>query len=541
LVRLDVDGRHEALTLPGDSCGIVDDPLVVVCDGTFHARDGAGWRELASGFLGEVRYVAIGPGDIVWVLDDVGALWRGAAGGWVSQALPGPALEPFAIAATPDGSVWVGGASGLDRLIDGAWRRYAAPEVGDADLSSLDVAPDGTLWGIGIAWGATFPPGDRIIAVQLVGDRFTAFEVPIDPASAFGMSPVITASATGVYASVWGALYRFTGSGFEPVDPGPAKRLESVSSIAVDGAGVALVVAGDVGAVDHEPVVYRVADGYEIVGDLGPTYLRTGPDGTVWAIAPSGPQRWTGTRFEPLGPPIGLAAAALGRLPAFAVGPDGMPYLAVGRTCVEDVEGTPVCDTTGERVAHLEGGAWVELPPHPGQASGIEWIAVAPDGAVWVSTGSDADTVDLARFAAGAWQAVTLPERAAGAAPVAAVHGLAFGQGGAVWAVFELEELPDFEWAKVVGRLDGEAWTVYESVDGQGLTAGRGTAYRDVIVGRDGTVWTNSREGIARFDGERWEWAIEGLSGLANLTLGADGSIWAGGRGVYRLTVAEDR
>jgi hypothetical protein len=535
LLRLDGEGIREVRPEPADGCGVRAGSILVVCDGTFFVPDGAAWRGITTPFSGEIRHASIGPGDVVWVLDDADTLWRGTPSGWVAEPLPvARGWDVYGLLASSDGSLWVAGVGGFDRLIEGAWRHYGSDEFGTLDLYDIVESPDGTIWGIGIEPATSYPPGDRIIAVRYIDDRFTRHEVPIAPGTGFGSGPSIGASAAAVYATVWGALARFDGTGFTLLDPGPPRRFESVSSIAVDGSGRAYVVAGEPGT-ELDPIVGRPTDGgLEQLDGVAAGGVRVGPDGSVWTLSSDGPMRYTGERFETIGPPLDLASDHLGWLPPFAIGSDLMPYVAVGRDCAEDQDGTIVCDGGDERVAHLEGGAWIDLPAHPGQTAGIKRLEVAPDRSVWVITGADADTAGLARYRDGGWQAVDLP-----AIGVSQVVGIAPEADGRVWVTFRTQELPDDEWVKVVGRLSDGEWTLFDLVEGEAMTGGRGGSHGDLIVGRDGTVWTIAREGIARFDGERWAWAVKDMPGLAHLTLGADGSIWAAGNGVHRLVKAD--
>ena len=167
-------------------------------------------------------------------------------------------------------------------------------------------------------------------------------------------------------------------------------------------------------------------------------------------------------------------------------------------------------------------------------------MAIAPDGAIWVVTGSDAGTLGLARFRDPDWDVVSLPEARSG--EVVGVTGLAFDRAGSAWLRVAIDDGTDGRVRLAVARSTDGTWVLEDHLGGAplGLVAVDDTGMPlpidgDVVIGRDGAVWVNGTDGIARFIDGRWDWPVEGVPGLDHLTVGGDGSIWAAGIGAHRL------
>ena len=536
--------QHEAIALPADTCSLWDAGgklLAASCDGAIARSDGTGWTPVAPASPVRIQRLAMVDREgSIWViaLDDADrqSLWRLTAGEWVAQGASGSLdFDLQTIAETPDGAVWVAGEGGLARYDGTLWRRFSADEVGTPNIRELVVAPDGTLWGIGVDW-AIGTRGDRIVAVRYSGGTFTTFEVPVALGTGVGEGPSIAATADGVFASTWGALSRMDRDRFVIIDPGPDKRLESVDSVAVDALGRAWVLAGE-----RESslgfVMGRVVEGrYEEVVEGPGAGLTNQPDGTVWMATTVGPARLGGDRFAPVGPDLDISpwsSLVFGTgMPPYAVAPDGTPYVLTGTGPCR--QGRPIfCSAANEVIERLREGAWETLPAAPGAPTGTSELAVAPDGALWIVTGRS-DRIGLARFHDGRWESLPLPDR-----PIDRIQSLAFEPDGVAWAGLALDaaEYCDTCWNLGVGRFENGQWTIFDRVGEQEFGFARETA-GTVVVARDGTVWANTTSGIARFDGRAWNWAANDATGIRVLTLGADGSIWGAGVGVHRLTVA---
>lgn len=541
------DGQqHEAISLPADTCSLWDsdgDLLATSCAGAMARHDGAAWTAVAPpGPVSIQRLAAVVRGGSIWViaLDDAGrqSLWALTAGEWVAQGASGSLdFDLRTIAETPDGAVWVAGEGGLARYDGTRWQRFSAEDVGTPNITELAVAPDGTLWGIGIDWAIGIGTrGDRIVAVRYSGGTFKRFEVPVADETGFVEGPSIAATAGGVFASTGGALNRIDGDRFVIIDPGPAKRLESIDSVAVDALGRAWVLAGERTS-SLGFVMGRVVEGrYEEVVEGAGAGLTNQPDGSVWMATTVGPARLGADRFAPVGPNLDISpwSSLVFRtgMPPYAVAPDGTPYVLTGTGPCR--QGRPIfCSAAKEAILRLREGGWETLPPAPGAPSGTSEMAVAPDGALWIVTGR-ADRIGLARFHDGRWESLPLPDR-----PIRGLRSISFAPDGVAWVATSLDPIESCDtcWNLGVGRFENGQWTIFDRVGEQEFGFGNETA-GTVVVARDGTVWASTTRGIARFDGRSWNWAADDATGIWQLTVGADGSIWGAGVGVHRLTVA---
>jgi ligand-binding sensor domain-containing protein len=326
----------------------------------------------------------------------------------------------------------------------------------------------------------------------------------------------IAATPVGVFASVQGTLLTLADDHFEVVDAAAPPGLQDIDSLAVDAQGSTWVL------VRSSRTLGRIVNGAyepETLSIVPGSALRIGPDGRLWMATRIGPQRLVGERFEPVGSPLSISPSA-----PYAVGPDGTPYTVSNR-----------------RIVRLVGNTWEELPPHPGAGAGISNIAVAPDGAVWVATEEGPDGYGLARYADGRWNVVPPPVQTV--QPVYGISGIAVDARGTAWVRFVLhhERYGDLV-TLAIGRLSDGTWTLDHEIEGTALGGARkgrdwhqAEGYDDVVVDGSGTVWINGTNGIARYNDGLWGWALEGVPGQSDLTLGADVSLWAGGVGVHHL------
>lgn len=280
-------------------------------------------------------------------------------------------------------------------------------------------------------------------------------------------------------------------------------------------------------------------------------------DGTVWATARGDPgiRRYDGSEWSS------------------HTRDDGLPHNEVLSLAVAD---GVLWAGTDQGLARFAGGEWTAFDdelPH----SRVTSVATAADGAVWAVTGEGGGpSGGLARLADGEWTVWNRYEDfsdgrildvATGAdggvwlmlEDVAAADEHEFGghrllrrdgdgwvvvadndalprgelvaftvdAGGAPWAGFRRRS-DERSYETVVGRFDGQAWTIEVAENelpgtAQGLTAdGRGR------------VWAATTAGVARLTEGRWRLSVTGegpaSNALASLAV-RDGTVWAGSLG----------
>jgi hypothetical protein len=198
-------------------------------------------------------------------------------------------------------------------------------------------------------------------------------------------------------------------------------------------------------------------------------YIAIGADGSIWITVndmntTTNLSKWNGTAW------VAQSLPSTGTY-RVAVAPDGSPW-------VECVAQGP---THGERIYHLVGGTWVQLPSYARD------IAVGTDGSVWIieTTEDDLHYVGISKLSADGtkWEQTTpLINRDP--------HRIAVAPDGAPWVA----DFPGFHGAGI-HRLNGTAW---EQVPG-GPAA-------DISIGADGSVWIIDGWNIAASYWTGFEW-----------------------------------
>jgi ligand-binding sensor domain-containing protein len=224
---------------------------------------------------------------------------------------------------------------------------------------------------------------------------------------------------------------------------------------------------------------------------------------------------------------------------AIAVAPDGAVWVSMSE--YGDEHGTtPVSHGTG--VARFtgttsDGKTWTTYTTQDGLPSNwVGPIAVAPDGTVWFGTASGATRfTDPAANTGdgGTWTTYAVDDGLAGE-----VQAIAIAPDGAVW-------FGAFGGVSRIFSTGGtEIWTTYTTEDGLPEDLIWETAVvNGIAVAPDGVVWVGTdHNGVSRFDGKTWTTYTED-DGLANNTVNAvavapDGTVWVGTHsGVSRFAI----
>ena len=536
LILFDDGQLKESLAVPASVCGFARDPDLVMlhCDDDV-ARPGAPLRSvtLAGGPPPGFATVDGSGGAIYGFARAAGLLWQLEDGSWIQRPYPGrlDIREPVATTTGSDGSFWVAVGHGLVHFDGQSWQESSPGRAGE--IASLAVAADGTLWGAG--WGSADGP----VAFSYEGNAFTTYALPIAPSPRPMLAPGIAMGTSDVFATGSGALYRLVDDAFQLIDGGPptAGPIQGVSghpdqSVAVD-------TSGRIWIADETELGRFVGDTYEMSTQEPSGPLVSAPDGSVWMGGPVGPLKLTGEEFELVGPPLEQTPELPFRhqVPPFAVSPHGIPYTLIGTGPCETAVRS--CQSQDERVVRLVDGSWQELPPHQGIEGGVAILAVAPDGAVWVATGRNDREPTIARYVDGQWELMPLPP-----GPLSGVRSIAFAPDGAIWFSFLREPdrtpggCPGSCFLLGAGRLDGDEWTVFDWAEENSpisAVAVQGLLFGDIVVSPDSTAWLSSKAGTLRLVGDDWDWALR-MYGLSRLTVAPDGSVWAAGTGLHRLT-----
>jgi hypothetical protein len=213
----------------------------------------------------------------------------------------------------------------------------AATGVGsDGLFLGIAPAPGGGVY-LSVGLGEWSSPGGAVAAYHLEGAAAT----PLGQVSPPGVRAFDGLVATGADGVPWVAhvqvdagaaalrVARRAGTAWEQVGPLlPCPDADCrLFGLAVAGEAPFLEATGLEGALSHR--TYRLADGAwtsaagAAVGAEDPTYLRTAPDGTLWAVdAPFRVVRWTGAAWQPYGP------TAIGSYHGLALDAAGVPWVA---------------------------------------------------------------------------------------------------------------------------------------------------------------------------------------------------------------------
>ncbi len=349
-------------------------PWVATAGGTHYPggrlayRSGETWIDVTSeqGLI-SIRPIVLGPAGQVAAGTNLGlGVYQG--GGW-RLLQDGPTHDPVqTVAVTPDGAAWFGfgrrslaGNGGGVSRFDGRTWQYS---LGDAGVEVLAVGPDGSLWA-GAGCELYRFDGETWATVTRCGENLPSGNI----------SDIAFTPDGAVWVANGFALARFDGRDWTIYE----RLIGSVEAApSTEGAPNGTIwVTGWEGTQDSFYVgrfdgqgwtIYRQADAFP--GSFTPRAIT--PDGLLWDLVPDGRLvsfdggTWTEGRswtFYDL--PDGLSTDDGGGL---AVAPDGAIWLS-----------------TGGGVARFDPGnapdeAWTVYPADGSQGRAI---AFAPDGAVW--------------------------------------------------------------------------------------------------------------------------------------------------------------
>jgi hypothetical protein len=511
--------------------------LALACDGVLRHWDGQAWQDLTEPLPAEIASgtFAIDPAGTVWLFaypvdpNGVPGAWRHDASGWRPVDATGIPDGTLNIYATRDGEIWVSGGA-LATLGEGSWELVPPEDHGMAGGHWLAVAPDGTLWGSGENLD-----GKVGVFHRDADGRFTRYEVPT-PESAYGTGPTLAVTSETVVVTAWGNLAQLEGDRFVTVFEGHDKRLHEMRSIGVSSDGDVLTIAGERDSSEGLTFGRIDDDAYDRTAPTNGTALMRALDGRLWMMTVGGPMRQVvGERFEPVADIRTFVASTTFRdgLPPYAVAADGTPFVVFGTICEDPFS---PCVSDNEFISRPIDGAWTAIPGiHPDRASGISAIAIDAAGALWIATGREEGAAALARYNGDEWETTALPGEAD---RILAMEAHPDGSLWVTWRVREIQGERCFDcWEVGVGRLTPDGWSaVAEHVDGRPLRTSGRWVYGDLAIAPDGIVYASTSDGVVSWDGASWTWVVKGVEGLAHLAVAPDGTVWAAGTGVYRVT-----
>ncbi len=452
----------------------------------------AGTTDGASRFDGEswTTYLA---GARVWNLDVApdGSVWFAADGIGVSRYLPAgdawttyttadglPGLNVTALAAGPAGDAWAYVPWEGVYHFDGAkWQRVQAH---NGLVCALAVEADGTPW-IGTCGSLHYSSGNLIHGQGKSWTEVAGWhEMGTSPIQAIAIGP-----GGKIAVGTDRGLCIPGEEGWQTLLGGPTRNQVTAAAVTPDGA--AWFGFGD-SASDAAGGGLSRFDGREwqhFLGDANVQALAVGPDGTLWAGGGCGLWRLNGRNWQL----VAGCEQLKGNVLDIAVASDGTVWAATGLALAR-FDGQSW--TTYDRFVHsvaigADGTLWAvgwegtQGSDYVARLDGSDWIktldrslgslVVTPDGQVW----GVADEQGLARFNGQGW---TFPQTPA---DLGSVHALAVAPDGALWASSN---------DRIV-RFDGNAWTVYTSVEGVQTIA---FAQRP-----DGSLWLATSSGAAHF------------------------------------------
>ncbi len=452
--------------------------------------DGDTWKSYPSPVA--THDLAVAASGEVWAATAGGVgRYLSAEDGWITYAedhgLPSSSAQ--LIAAGPDGEVWA------YLLWQGVYRfdgdRWQQVEGADGLISDMAFASDGTPW-LATAGSLHYPGGSLS---NRDGDRWT--DVASGQAlNSFG--PIALGPGNIVAASAQLGLGIYEKGEWHLLRDGPTS--DKVTSVAVTPNGAAWFAFGDYSVSTPGWGLSRF-DGQEwdyFLEDAEVNALAVGPDGSLWAGAGCGVQRFDGTTWE--------TVARCEDLPAGNV-------LDIGF----ELDGA-VWVANGFGLARFDGQSWTL---HESLANSVE---VAPDGTVWMNgwEGTQGSNY-VARLDGEDWEHFYTADSFPGGFMAGAVT-----PDGLLWGTTPEGKLASFD-----GRswTNGESWRFYEPP---------GAAQDHAVplaVSPDGALWLATGSGISRFDPksppeEAWSFYTQrdGLpdSYYHSMAFGPGGEIWFG-------------
>lgn len=490
--------------------------------------DGSSWTSVPiPGAVGSssVDRVAVDRDGGVWVVltDSSAAGSRGVAryagGAWrtyTSGDVPPLSGEVLSIAAAPDGSVWVVTRTGVARFDGRSWSTFGEADIGFAHTGSVAFAPDGTVWAESTSVGGG--PWNPIGLARYDG-RAWVVSRPEGGLPEGYWSGSLALTKDGLFVATGTGLFRLVADRWEPASTMTVALGGVTPSQLAAVSGEELLAFYDQGASGVSMLRWRAGSWIRQESAGSPIYATAlVPDGTLWAATEQGPAylhngSWT------IVPGTGISASAI------AFGGDGSLW----------VGGWAESGPSLARVLQSGSATWTPGKVIEGYPFGwISSLAVDRNGTVWAGGASSGWFPDwtngLARYDGRAWETV----RPLGGSADVGVQKVAVAPNGDVWVALDgaYDSAGNALRPPAIARWDGTSWTVFGQEDG--LTPG--AYFQDLAVAPDGTVWVSTYNGLARFDGARWTLLFPGHGFGGRISVAPDGTIFAvGASGIERL------
>ena len=499
------DGVRFVTFGPGLTRGLEHDgirALAVDSEGSLWAgTNGGGISRLTGGVFTHFSTRDGLPSDIVWAVrgEPRGGVWVGTNGGGLARFEGGrfrtwPTADSgeivYALQPDGEGGVWVGThGQGLRHLdAEGRWHRYGAAEgLPASSITSLALAPDGTLW-VGTVGHGLWSRG---------GGRFRPFRPGLRNVAALLLDRA---------GSLWvgtngGGVGRLADGRFEVLDTAGGLPDDAVYALFEDREGSVWVGTNGGGLARLRDGAFTTYTPREGLSDDFVHSVFEDSRGVVWAGTASGLDRLEGGRFVP------------------QPGPPPRPV----RSIAEDREGRLWGASYGKGVFVLSrDGALRQYGSTDGLGHDfVRAVAVDRAGRVWAATHDG-----LSRFDGRAWTTLHQADGLAKASLMAILED----REGSLWVGTDGGGL---------SRLRDGRFQTYTTRDG--LASNLVLALHE---GSDGALWVGTNAGLSLRQGERFV-SFSSRSGLPSDSVSqvvddGRGHLWVGtSRGVARLGRAD--
>ncbi len=421
--------------------------------------------------------------------------------GWtVADGAPGAI---YAIAQTADGTLWLGGPSGLSRFDGISFVRYDGTgglPAETRDIKTLTAAPDGSLW-IGYAIGG--------ISVLRSGQ---ALHYDARDGLPRGSVNNIVMDRDGVtYAATSRGLYQLRGNRWRVVVLNPENTTARVAAMTLDRAGTLWVVtqkrlwARRAGQTDFLPIATRGNPRH-----IGANALAQGPDGAMWILNFNRMGSITRVAISAApsrGTPQEIVFADVTTNPGMEFDRDG--HLWVGGAAIRRLAAAALAADPGESVPQMESFT---------QADGLTGGSVNcffedREGNMWAGTYAGLD-----RFTHSNILRVTAANTFGAAAA---------GESGSVWV------------STVASGAD-TAPSILELRNGAVVNRYPAPYFTSVYRAPDGTVWFGGTSGIAQLTagvGLRSNIPLPDPAEVQTMVADNSGALWVSiaGKSLFRL------